>query len=215
LPPNPRIIRWLIRFGFLVISASSVAYFGPGWWGHYLYAHQVRSLQQQCLMHTQAPDEIVYDTDPADRARLLALGPEYRAFNDWAVFHVPAAWHDFRGSYDCPDGTAFVHARTSPAGHERLVAVDIIPTGKASIELRGSVVDLAPRFDLKKLESCRRSMGPAGAEWAAKKNGLIRIFAGQVDPNDASRFTIPADFGEGAIEIRCRLRDDDRVDIQR
>jgi hypothetical protein len=188
-----------------------LAHFGPGAWGYYLYTHQVRSLQQACLTYRAPPGEIVYDTDPADRERLLALGHEYRAFNNWAVFHVPAAWHDFRGSYDCPDGTAFVHQLTSPDGHNRLVAVDIIPAGDNSIELRPSVVSIAPRFDIQKLEGCRRSIGKPGELWTAARNRSIRIYAGQADPDDTSRFTIPADFGYGPLLIRCQLLDNDTI----
>ena len=195
----------------LAASVILLAYFGPACWGYFLYTHQVRSLQRQCLNYLAPKENIVYDTDPADRQKLLALGREYRAFNDWAVFHVPAAWHDFRGSYDCPDGTAFVHERISPAGHSRLVAVDIIPFGEDSIELRGSVVNIAPRFDIKKLEVCRRSMGKPGELWTAQPNNSIRIYAGQLDPNDSSRFDIQADFGDGTKLIRCQLRDDDTI----
>jgi hypothetical protein len=210
-----KLIRRLILVSALVGAVSVLAYFGPAGWGYFLYTHQMRALQRECLDYLAPAGNIVYDTDPADRTKLLAMGPEYRAFNDWAVFHVPAAWHDFRGSYDCPDGTAFVHERRSPGGHRRLVAVDIIPIGKDSIELRGSVVNIAPRFDIKKLEGCRRSMGRAGERWSAKANAAIRIYAGQVDAGDASRFTIPADFGEGVKLIRCELRDDDTVAIER
>ena len=199
----------------LIVCASLLAYFDPRAWGYFLYTNQVRTLQRECLTYTPLPDQIIYDTDPADREKLLALGPEYRAFNDWAVFHVPAAWHDFRGSYDCPDGTAFVHERTSPAGHQRLVAVDIIPIRKDAVRLRGSVVKLAPIFDIKKLEGCRRAMGKSTDEWIARSTQFIHIFAGQIDPLDASRFVIPADFGDGVKLIHCRLLDDDTVDIQR
>src|ERR1019366_3504597 len=100
-------------------------------------------------------------------------------------------------------------------GHNRLVAVDIIPAGQNSIELRPSVVDIAPRFDIKKLEVCRRSMGKPGELWSAKPNASIRIYAGQPDRNDSSRFTIPADFGHGLEMIRCQLRDDATIAIVR
>jgi hypothetical protein len=206
--------RWILTV-ILIVSVSPLAYFAPTWWGYFLYTNQVRTLQQKCLTYSPSPDQIIYDTDPADRQKLLTLSPEYRAFNDWSVFHVPAAWHDFRGSYDCPDGTAFIHQRTSPAGHQRLVAVDILPIHKDTIELRGSVVNIAPLFNIKKLEGCRSAMGKPSDEYTTKPTDFIRIFAGQVDPQNASRFVIPADFGDGVKLIHCQLLDDDTVQIER
>jgi hypothetical protein len=212
---NSNFFRRWIAATLSIISVSVLAYFAPSWWGYFLYTNQVRTLQQKCLTYLASPDQIIYDTDPADRQKLLSLGPEYRTFNDWAVFHVPAAWHDFRGSYDCPDGTAFVHERTSPGGHHQLVAVDILPIRKDTIELRGSVANIAPLFNIKKLEGCRRAMGKPGDDYTAKPASFIRIFAGQIDSENTSRFIIPADFGDGMKLIHCQLLDDDTVRIDR
>lgn len=109
--------------------------YGPEAWGRYLYVSDVRGLQAQCLQYTARADEVVYDTDPLDRSALLGTAG-YHAFNDWAVFAVPAKWHAFRAPYACPDGTAFVHARRAASGPERLVGVDIIPAAGDVLWLR-------------------------------------------------------------------------------
>jgi hypothetical protein len=190
----------------------AVAAYGPTWWGQYLYVSGVRDLQTQCLRYIAPPDKIVYDTDPLDRNELLSR-TNYHPFNDWSVFTTPVEWHAFRGSYACPDGTAFLHGRRAVLGPQRLVSVDIIPAAADVIWLRWGVSDRVPRFSMAGIEQARKTSGETTIRLDAHGRPL-RLYAGQIDPQDSSAFTIRGSFGTEPFQIDGRLLHTGLVDLR-
>ena len=186
-----------------LVGTIVFAVYGPAWWGRYLYVSGVRRLQLQCLRYSAPADQIIYDTDAADRGSLLGR-TGYRAFNQWAVFTTPGDWHALRGSYACPDGTAFLHGRSTPGGPQRLVSVDIIPTAADVAWLRWTVSDRASWFDSAAIEQSRKTIGATTIKLDARGRSL-RLYAGQPDPTDPAAFTIRGAFGSDAFEIDGRL----------
>ena len=194
------------------VATIVVAVYGPTWWGRYLYTSGVRRLQLQCLRYTPPASQVVYDTDAADRGDLLGRAG-YRAFNQWSVFTTPADWHSLRGSYACPDGTAFLHARQAATGPERLVSVDIIPTAADAAWLRWTVSDRAGWFDSAGVEQARKTTGATTIRLDARGRSL-RLYAGQPDPADAAAFTIRGTFGDDPFQIDGRLLPTGAVDLR-
>ena len=203
----------MIIFALALLGMAIVfALYGPESWGRYLYVSSVRQLNAQCLRYTAPTDRIVYDTDPLDRSDLLGRGG-YQPFNQWSVFTVPAEWHAFRAPYACPDGTAFLHARRSAAGPERLVGVDIIPTAADVVWLRWAVSDRVPLFDIAGLEQSRKTLGQTVVRLDAGGRPL-RLYAGQIDPQDSAAFTLRGSFAAEPFQIDGRLLDDGAVELR-
>lgn len=205
--------RMMIPIALLVLGLSFVlAHFGPEWWGRYVYVSGVRRLQAQCLCYSAPPGKIVYDTDPLDRGDLLGRAG-YQPFNQWSVFTVPSEWHSFRAPYACPDGTAFLHGRRAASGPERLVSVDIIPTAADVVWLRWGVSDHVSIFDPAGVEQSRKTLGQTAVRLDAHGQSL-RLYAGQIDPNDSAAFTLRGSFGKEPFQIQGRLLDSGLVELR-
>lgn len=207
-PKKRHRLRWVALFSLFALTVA-FAILSPKLWGRYLYFSKVHSLQSRCLRYTAPPTRVVYDSDQGDRAKLLGSSG-YRPFNDWAVFVTPTAWHDLRGSYACPDGTAFLHARTAATGPTRLVAVDLIPTGRDVVRLHWSVSNIASPLNSAAIEQSRKTTG----QTTIKLDGHgkpIRIYAGQVDPTNDAKFTIKGAFGTKPFQVDGQLLADGKV----
>jgi hypothetical protein len=188
---------------------------------------------QRLAMSYAAPaDHVVYERDPAKAAALLRASPNY-----WAVSypsedghtpppsHVPAglgvavdfvpAWRDFYRLASPPGrntgAVLFLHKLRSPAGHERLVAVDgFLSAGSAHLRLASSVFTPATLFSRPQFvtDNARYSLAEVGELQAE------RVFAGQLDPADASHFTILYETAAGTGVIDGWLKDDESVRLE-
>lgn len=131
---------------------------------------------------------------------------------------IPEPWNNYYTLLSPPgaqsNGTAFLHERTSPIGHRRLVAVDsgAMSRGRdalgiffvARVFIPGTLVKSPVEIPIG-FEQCRME-ARAG----------LRIQAGQIDPSDPSHFTIEVQSpdAKGAVSkiiIDGWLRDDDSV----
>lgn len=126
---------------------------------------------------------------------------------------IPLPWNQFYSYFSPPglksDGTVFLHERTSPAGHHRLIAVDLydIQSAPTQIMCFARVIDLGGIF----ITGDQRPQPSEGMFTLPLPNPHCLIFAGTPDPADPSHFTFTISTGSDQRTIDGWLRDDDRV----
>ncbi|HTW95552.1 MAG TPA: hypothetical protein VMD30_12195 [Tepidisphaeraceae bacterium] len=212
-------------------------------WGPYLWqqAH-ILYWQRECLSFSASPQTVVYEEDPALAASLLRQ-PDYfpyvlRRELDYpkpgpivrAAAFVPACWRTLNPMYNVsasliaarvtPAAIIFLHERISAAGHHRIVCIDYYP----------ETVSFQPAFvvhydyDATVLvpATWRQAATPVGLTGSIdldvlsgypRRPPLIRVYAGQIDPNDAAHFTIRYQMWGEADTLDGRLLDDDVVTL--
>jgi hypothetical protein len=150
---------------------------------------QVTQWQRQCLRYVAPPDRVVHETDPAEIPRLVAPPLNYRgSLATGQAFYIPPAYSNLVVSQSV--GTAFLHERVSRGGERRLVAVDLF----------GGTMQ--PNRTMS-LNAVMLPIGRGGRDWSLatmttgdgtnislQSGDKLRVFAGQVDPDDRSHFTI-------------------------
>jgi hypothetical protein len=210
----------------LALVVSVGVRFGPTVW------RQTRILywQRQCMNYTASPAMIVYEEEAAAAAKLMAADSQYAnyyaygadpqiaaAFKPrcWANLGslVPNSWKIFGASFG--GATIFLHERTSPAGHRRLVSVRLQPNWNQIEGFHHSPIATIPAT-LTKMPA-----GEITSENIAEirrenwhRLPQLRVYAGQIDPADSSHFSIHYEmWGQGDI-LDGRLGDDDRVTLK-
>lgn len=138
----------------------------------------------------------------------------------------------------------FLHARTNASrGQPRLILVTFhakshFPTGRGQSDGRTSWPSRAERalefsvgdpqgdhatlwsaalaLTVPEAQNLRILTDPnkGGAASVEQQGAFLRVLAGVADPADASRWQIPFTFDGRPGAIRCRLRDDDRIDVE-
>ena len=219
--------RWLQRT--IVLSsvaaalAVAVALVVPPLWPQWQYLR----IQSRCLNYSPPADQVVYEEDPQESARLLAS--ESTAYHrliyhgtlagvDWnPICAIPQVIQEM-ARLNLPLPLLFVHARRDAAGRQYLVYTSI--TQQNAEELgRGRVV---------KLEAI--ALRPASL-WPGSKvkmvgasnvlilSGLqpgerLRVYAGQVHAADDSRFTIEYRLNDQAGTITGKVQDGGAIELQ-
>jgi hypothetical protein len=222
-PPEP--VRWQRFWPYpvtLIAIIVLVAWVIP--WGNRMVARwQGLKHQERCMAYRAPADQIVYDNDPAEAQRLVALGGGY----DWAAapnalpaaspaVHVPEFWR----RHPQPLGQAghalvFLHERTSPGGNRRLVFIELVHEGYA-----GGSAMIHFSSGIMERETMRRKRTKVTGQRSAFHGYVsaperFRVFAGQPDAADKSHFTF--DYEIEYMGNRQRgtfdgwLMDDDRV----
>lgn len=175
--------------------------------------------QRRCLAYMAAADQIALQT-PMDR--LSPGAPSYNGMKTPPTKGVvPPEWAALSRLIVPPgfvsEGTLFLHERISPGGNRRLVIIDA--TTAFHEETMGMLYNLNLRIRL--VEPGSFWSPPVTMEWPhiignANRNvvGEARIYAGQPDSNDASRFTIRmVDIDGFETVFSGRLHDDDVVSL--
>jgi hypothetical protein len=117
-----------------------------------------------------------------------------------------------------PTTVVFCHERISPGGHARLVAVLFLGNGgfgdRLDKEPVAQVYAATAWNGIKRLRNC--GVLPAAPDPSRAKYLPMpqRIYAGQVDPADSSRFTVEFEQpgGDHGL-VMGRLNDDDSVEV--
>jgi hypothetical protein len=200
--PAPSKRRRHARSAILVVLTAAI---GGGVW---LYGKSVWNAvvlwywQDRCLHYLPPADQVVYDEDPTRAASLLAFDPQLvplktqqQQFHTMATIvaacRVPGCWSKF-----CPvagsEPILFLHERRSLAGHRRLVCVryaeDRDPP-MTILVITPSLLGRSPTFSAPPPRMI--FSGPAlfpGSRLVYPPR--TQIYAGQIDPQDQSRFTI-------------------------
>jgi hypothetical protein len=186
---------------------------------------------------------VVYDEDPQAAAKLLNdpnyspcdLSRRYIAGDAQlagviAACFGPGSWQRFLKlvppSMDPlapsrsprPVTVLFLHELVSPLGHHRLVCVNYGPDQNCFTQVfvdgmnyRSSVA--VPATWMKSATWCRRSDGFSGTIGWPKTPPRCRIYAGQIDPNDPSHFTVRYQMWDQEDILDGRLTDNDDVTL--
>ena len=233
-PPGWRkIVRRLSLALAFVTMAVCVWQWGPNAW------RQARLLywQRQCMTFSAPADMVVYEEEPGAVARLLHV-PAYTPYvppsfsqsasTAQAAAFEPSCWTTLNSvlpplmrAYVRGYGIGafiFLHERISPGGHRRLVCLNYAPDR----------TNLSPSF-VNGFNYWSWAFSPA--TWTTTLTGkdrvygydimtstplhppLVRIFAGQPDPNDPSHFTIRYQMWGQEDVLDGRLLDNDDVSL--
>ena len=193
------------------------------WVMPYVQRARELSLQDKCLEFALPPDTIVYTDDPAEKARLLAAAGPDAGYTDRlplvgptdALVHTPPAWSKFEPT--ARTGIAFLHRLRSPGGKTRLVAVEVrpTPTRDKTTDQKDLIAFGAQVIEPATLAGERRHVQLRGQvrllEARIGKADCFRLFAGQVDGADPSRFTIRYTHNGTPGILDGSLGDDERV----
>ncbi|HTW95551.1 MAG TPA: hypothetical protein VMD30_12190 [Tepidisphaeraceae bacterium] len=244
----PAVPRWRKRLRRILIGVVLAIVGVAGWrWGPYFWrqAH-ILYWQRQCLNFSQSPQAVVYEESPALAAGLLrqpnyypcVLGRRSRTNRPGptvqAASFVPRCWQSFgaligvrwrlpRSVFATPWGgpaaIIFLHERTSPAGHRRLVCIDYY-AGPGFDPDFVWLVDydtyiLVPAAWTRPAIDRTRWYPPNDIPLGGgmKRDPFVRIYAGQCDPNDPAHFTIRYQMWGQEDTLDGRLLDSDQVTL--
>lgn len=131
------------------------------------------------------------------------------------VVHVPRPWRKFFANWNGSgiprtSGTLFLHERSTPIGKRRLVVVDVVSIkGTRDLQVQSRVfeppVGIAPA---RLISAATETLGlPADP-------GHLQIFAGQIDPKNASHFILTYAIGNHHGLIDGWLKNDQTVILE-
>jgi hypothetical protein len=224
---DPARRRRMRRRVLLIVSLALITA-GAWWRGPAVYRYATRLYREhQVYTYTAPADRVVYEEDPARWPALLAQPAYHNAP------YIPAVQCPFIAHFVEPvkqfaeatqlrigDIALFAHSRRTQSGKERLVIV-WIPNNGTRMSAQGASPDNQARF----FDLCTSVYGgpkflAGGADpWIAPQSLAenrqtplyARIYAGQIDPADASHFTIPYQIGDYTDFLDGYLRDDESV----
>jgi hypothetical protein len=193
-------------------------------------------VQERCARFEFPKDVVIFDSDPVSGAALMADSGNYVAQTDAQVWprtgvgrREPDCWVSLKGILfgsrsfwppGPPAPKALVHRLRNSAGVERLVAIIIAPSppplptanpiyphpaiGVVAAIVQPGTWDVPPRWDGNSV------FLRAGFESAQR----LRFYSAQLDPNDASRFSIAYEMDGKRGTIDGRLEDDATVSLK-
>jgi len=201
---------------------------------------QLLSRERKCLNYSASTDQVIYEEDPIKAAELMIGNTEYAMYPinrepppfECPVFtnaaaHVPACWREYQsitmiGMIQAASryGTiAFLHERTSPSGNRRLVCIRYFadPSTFVAEPLAGFNYDAAvitPATLIKQPQAAIQTYFIDVLSSWPKHPPRMRMYAGQIDPNDASHFTIRYEMWGQSDVLDGFLDDKDQVTLK-
>lgn len=173
--------------------------------------------QRQCMTYTAPADQVVYDNSPDGRQTLLARGGKPLGQTPTSgVGRVPGAAAEFLARTDFnwfypSEGVLFLHGLTSPGGQRRLIMITVSEDDAPSVYLPNAITAYTiDPYGWSKTGGIGLREVRTGV---VTKPANLQIYAGQVDPNDPSHFTIRFKRTEAGM-IDGRLTDDGVVHLQ-
>ena len=208
--------RWGLPRRYIVGGVvAALAIVAWRWGGDAARVAETVYWSRQCLRYAPPADLVVFEQDAQGIARLMGSGAGYHVSNAGEA-DPPHAWLSPAPYAYIPQSgwepyVAFMHARQSADGPERLVVIEFL----AMREPRGSdhTVLFHPRVFAASMlrpgkqvrrhdDTVRIRLGP---------DERLRLYAGQPDPADPSRFTIDCVVAGERGTIEGRLLADDVV----
>lgn len=211
-----RVSRYVVWALVLIIVA------GAGWWLSAPLREQEAYLrmQRRCMTDNTPPKVVTYEEKPATSDPYNAEDGAYdgwyshRTIGEMTIVHRR---HRALGPVGAGnDAAVFLHGRRSPGGNERLVRVathygfETSLQSKRWVPLTYQVGTLASRVPGSRMTF--NSYIPLHIQ--LNKGDMLRFYAGQPDPNDASHFTIGYELNDVPGTIDGWLQDDDRIKFQ-
>lgn len=179
---------------------------------HAVHRSRVLQLQRQCLSYAAPPQRVVLETAPAQYEALKATDEAFRhaGIRGQLVYAAPP-WQDFyrllSSSARWPAATLYLGQLTNPAGKSRLVCVEFLPAAPSSDNIDAHVFDLGTM--LRKPRLLVTPVHVAAPDLTSER--LVRVWAAQADPHNASHFTLEYETSTGKYMIDGWLRDDDSI----
>lgn len=210
--PLRTVRRWKRLVAFLTLAALVAplcvwAYRSRSW-------VTKRIAVSRCLSYEAPADRVVHDEDVSRSAKLLAENSHYvkvRHGGSDAAEYDCAPWKVLGLAKECYlCSPVFLHELRSPCGNRRLVAAFIYPGSDAF----GWCVLKVPAFGNPEIVWPTTAYSVRYAEFDRTKRSPLRLYAGQLDPNDESHFTIRYDCESGSGVIDGWLRDDEYVSFR-
>jgi hypothetical protein len=208
-----KIEKWAIRLLILIVLAALFWKLGPVAW------HRARLLywQHLALVYTAPPEQIVYDNVPGDGKELLKTG-KYHEENeaDGRVSMSVEAWQRFYEEFSPPGrnslATLFVHERRNAHG-ARLVVIEAVVGLYSMSDSGGELLSATVFKPGSLLAEPELALDGERHDVTHPRGARFKYFAGQVDPKNASHFTIDCEIDGKPVLIDGWLEDDDTVDL--
>jgi hypothetical protein len=202
-PPPPMHRRRSFRRA-LIAGAALCLVFGGFMWGPRTWRRvELLLLQRQCMAYTRPPTQVVYEPDRVRGAALWVVGGEYVKRPPGGVLHQPP----IAARAGLGDGF-FLHGRHRPDGRLRLVNVTLWYTASGGVDL-GANVHTPMTFTQPSTARTSSTDFPRGPTATPP-----RLYAGQPNPNDPTRFTIRYEYSDESGVVHGRLNDDDTITFQ-
>jgi hypothetical protein len=189
-----RIVFCALGIGLITLLTS------PYWLGIFQFRGDFL-VERKCLHYKAPPSEVVYESDPAAAQLLLSQGKGYTTAGDGAAAYTPQCWKEF--GYPSPESSLlFLHVLESKSG-ERLVGVELRRS-------RSGFLLGVRLYDYNGLTISPPSDFFYPLPIGSPESKALRFYAGQLDPDDASRFSIryTHDGKDGAIHGQLSERGD-------
>jgi hypothetical protein len=178
--------------------------------GMWLYWKEALAYRiHQCLNYALAPDTIVVSAKfGTDGHAVLAAGPKPACLVGLTRLQSMQSMQSAVGNI------IFMHERTSPAGHRRLVCIYFSSNYVSSAYVKGHLMNLnlgCLSVDLFDADSAKLllPMWPSTG-WRVPR----RIYAGQPDPKDASHFTVRYVNDRGEFLLDGWLLDNEQIEFR-
>jgi hypothetical protein len=195
-------IATLVSFAILLIVLflwlpRSIAYVKRSYWSH------------QCLSYAAPANEVCHESHASgdgdvwvDTARV----PEC-----WTRFYSNISPYGFRSS-----GTVFLHKRRSPAGHERLVAIDVVVSEPHAMTrgfyFRARIFDCSSIFSgVTQVADMDLATGKTAETFTPY--GDLKVMSVHPDSMDHSHFTIEMDLDGAHRMEEGWLCDNDTIEL--
>lgn len=179
---------------------------------------ELRGLQNACRNFRAAPDVVVFD----DHVGEMPF-PSHPAYDGWWVSgyqgddgslyqrHMQSVsaldiLARRNGSSWSPSATLFVHERVSPGGKRAIVGITTWGI-RFGTRFDADVVVIQPAPFLGTAQPTGNAQNVVIGAWPSRET-MVRLYAGQPDPTEASRFTIAYQFGDQPGIIDGQLNDD-------
>ena len=173
--------------------------------------------RHECLAYVPPSDQVVYEEDPSAVAALQSQAG-YELTEGSRLRWIPNCWRSELPDSTQMQGTVFLHERTSPAGHKRLIAVDLNVQPGSLLTSTGDIEDISfaesiivPGWGLaadKVICEGRTIM------WICPVDPKpMRFFGGTPDPSDPSKFSFAYERAGNRSIIDGKLNDNDTISL--
>jgi hypothetical protein len=214
-PPwhRSRMFRRMVMLVLLAGVTPCSIIWGPRAWRR----AQILYYQHQCLTYTAPPDAVLYEPDPAKVAALLQKGLQYwggKSTPEYATAPDPPCLQRLGSllpglppgvpitmlpattpAISTGSGLGFMHELRNHKGDRRLVVV--APPCDPSFIIYCVAPLTTPLGNVQSGTQSIDSCYSTGIMLGAVDSRSLRIFAGQLDPNDASHFTFAYETRDG------------------
>jgi hypothetical protein len=208
-----KIAVWLALFLLVLALGMFVAGYARPWVEHRLYLRA----QQRCLDYIAPKDQLVFEQGPGVRNRPLpprfhtAWSYEGQPDGGHAIGFMPVPWEAITrdrpamsGRGGTQPGVLFMRSRKTQSGVERLIVIALSCMPERDADACGNVQtsEYIGRTATSDLRSWITWTEETHFGLFLSPTDHLRVFAGQPDPQDSSRFTIPYELNgaRGVIE---------------